>query len=847
MPLRIRFPQKSPSQVRARRTRARKGGPSINAARASRYVFFGLLTVLAIGIGYVAYSYVKFSNIADAKLEKGPFPSSSILFAAPRTIGVGDAATTSQIASKLNESGYEEDAKTNGYGWYHLRPDGIEIFPGKQSETESEPAVLRIENNKIVSIIALSDNSSRPEYALEPAVLSTMFDANRAKRRIVRYDDIPQVLVDAVVSVEDKHFFTHSGFDPVRLVKAVFVDLRTGTRVQGASTLTQQLSKNFFLDSRKTFGRKFEELLITVHLERRLTKQKIFEYYANQIELGRRGSFGIDGFGEAAQAFFGKDIKQLTLPEAATLAGLCQLPNPRNPFRWPDRAKARRNVVLKLMLDNGKITQARYTEASSEPLVVTKQGIESTDAPYFADHVNEQLADQFSDHDFQESGSRIYTTLDLDLQHDAAVAVADGTKLIDEFLAKRNKGKPFEIPQVALICLDPHTGEVKALIGGRDYGVSQLDHTKAERPSGSIFKPIVYATALQTGLWSGPNVMTTSSIVDDDPKTFMWNGEEYNPHDMHKNWAGPVTFRTAFAKSLNVPAIEVAEQAGYRNVADLAHKAGLANVRATPSMALGTYNVTPMDMAGAYTIFANDGVMVTPRLISHIVDKTGKDIWTSEAESKRVLDPRVNFLVVSLMQEVLRSGTGAGASHYGFNLPAAAKTGTSQDAWFAGFTSKLLCIVWVGLDDYKDIKMQGADAAMPIWAEFMKRAHQHREYRNVSGFSISEGIVAAQVDSGTGQLATGSCPPEAVRTEYYLAGTAPTQFCPLHSGGTTVTDWQPALPSAPVGGLPPTAQAVPPPGSLESPESIPADASSQKDKPPPAKKGLFDKLKKIFH
>ena len=567
--------------------------------------------------------------------------------------------------------------------------------------------------------------------------------------------------------------------------------------------------------------------------------------------MGRRGSFGISGFGEGAQAFFGKDIKQLTLPEAAMLAGLCQSPSSKNPFRWPDRAIARRHLVLKAMLENGYISESDYKAADAVPLALTKQGIESTDAPYFVDHVNEQLADQFSERDFQESGSRIYTTLDLDLQHDAAEAVAIGTKAIDEILSKRNKGQPFEIPQVALICLDPHTGEIKALIGGRNYGMSQLDHTNAKRPSGSIFKPFVYATAMNTGLFNSPTVMTTSSIVDDDPKTFMWNGEEYNPHDMHKNWAGPVTLRTAFARSLNVPAIEVAEEAGYHNVSDLAHKAGLVNVRATPSMALGTYNVTPMDMAGAYTIFANDGVMVNPRLISHIVDKAGKDIWTSEAQSKRVLDSRVNFLVVSLMEDVLRWGTGAGASRYGFNLPAAAKTGTSQDAWFAGFTSKLLCIVWVGLDDYKDIKMQGAEAAMPIWAEFMKRAHQHRAYRNVSQFNIPDGIVTAQIDNGTGQLATGGCPPTALRTEYYLAGTAPTQFCPLHAGGTAVTDWQMPLPTAPSanGTYPPSAQAMPPAplGGDESPAGMQADASSQKDKKNDSKKGLLDKLKKVFH
>jgi len=837
LPLRIRFPK---SQSNAQK------GVSKKAAHISRFVFFALVGALALAFGYLTFSYVKYSRIADEKLEQGPFPNSSMLFAAPRTVGIGDEATLPEIASKLNESGYAEDAKANPVGWYHLRPDAIEIFPGGQSKTDAEPGVLRVQGGKITSIIALSDNSQRTEYSLEPALLSTMFDKNREKRRIVKYEDIPPVLVNAVVSVEDKRFFQHSGFDPIRLVKAVFVDLRDGRRSQGASTLTQQLAKMLWLDPRKTFARKFDELLITVHLEQKLSKQKIFEYYANQVPLGRRGSFGIRGFGEASQAFFGKDMKQLSLPEAATLAGLIQEPSARNPFRWPDRAKARRNLVLKLMLDNGYISQFQFTEAVNSPMTVTRQGIESTDAPYFVDRVNDRLADQFSEKDFQESGSRIYTTIDLDLQRDAAAAVEKGTKEIDEILAKRHPGQPIDAPQVALICIDPHTGEVKALVGGRNYGMSQLDHTIAKRPSGSVFKPFVYAAALNTGLMANPtNLMTASTVVDDSPKTFIWDGDEYTPTDFHKNnWEGQVTLRTAFAKSLNVPAIEVAEAAGYRNVADLAHRAGLSSIRATPSMALGTYDVTPLEMAGAYTVFANDGVMVSPRFISHIVDKTGKDIWTSEPETKRVLDPRVNFLVVSLMQDVLRFGTGAGAYRRGFTLPAAAKTGTSHDAWFGGFTSKLLCIVWVGLDDYKDVKMEGAQAAMPIWAEFMKRAHQHRAYRDVTQFAVPEGVVSAQIDVGTGQLATGACPADVVHTEYYLAGTAPTQFCPLHAGGTEVGGWQESLPTAPATGLPPTAQAMPPPppsGEIETP----GQNASAKDKPP--KKGLFDKLKNIFH
>jgi penicillin-binding protein 1B len=613
-----------------------------------------------------------------------------------------------------------------------------------------------------------------------------------------------------------------------------------------------------WLDNRKTLGRKIAELMITIHLEQKLSKQKILEYYANQVPLGRRGSFAIRGFGEAAQAYFGKGVRQLTLPEAATLAGLIQEPSFRNPVRWPERARMRRNTVLRMMLDNGYISKSQYEQACAAPMVVAKQGAESADAPYFVDLVNEQLSDDFEDHNFQDSGSRIYTTLDPELQRDAAEAVVTGMKEVDSILAKRRKhGVDVPDPQVALICLDPHTGEVKALIGGRNYGASQLDHAIAKRPSGSIFKAFVYAEALNTGLGDHPNPITPSTLFSDEPKTFYYDGKPYEPVDFHHGeWMGDVTLRTALAHSLNVPAVEVAEATGYGAVADLAHKVGLEDVRPTPAMALGAYDVTPLEIAGAYTVFANNGVMVKPRLISKIADNSGKDVWTSEPETETVLDPRVNFLMVNMMQEVLRTGTGARVHAYGFNLPAAGKTGTSHDAWFAGFTSNLLCVVWVGLDDYEDLKVEGAHAALPVWADFMRRAHQHRAYRDVSDFAIPEGVVSAQIDPDTGGLATSACPK--VQTDYYLVGTQPTQFCSLHQGGATeLAGWE-APGVSPVGGppaaVPPQAGAVPPPpfhGAGTQPNTanpgqpVPAQSEDQQQQPQ-QRKGFFGRLKSIF-
>ncbi len=831
MPVRIKVPGRTKA---AKRKSGRFDVPPL-LRRIALYTCLTLLTACIVAGVWVSFVYSKYARLTDGKLLQGPFPNSSLLYAAPETVGVGDPGTPLAFANRLRQSGYGEDAKTNPTGWYHLRTDAIEIFPGERSPTSSEPGVLKFQNGKISSVIALSDNSSRTVYTLEPQLLSSLYNKDREKRRIVRFDEIPPVLIHALISIEDKRFFQHSGFDPMRILKAVYIDLRSGRKDQGASTLTQQLARMLWLDPSKTFTRKFDELLITIHLEHKLTKQKIFEYYANQVPLGRRGSFAIRGFGEASDAYFGKDIRQLSTAEAATLAGLIQEPSYRNPVRWPDRARVRRNVVLKQMLDNGYLSEAQYQASIDTPMLVAKQGVSSADAPYFLDLVNSKLTENFEDRDFQDSGSKIYTTLDPQLQRDAADAVAAGMQEIQTLIAKRRKqGVALEEPQVALICLDPHTGEVKALIGGKNYGLSQLNHVIAKRPSGSIFKPFVYAAALNTGLWDRPDPITASSIFPDQAQTFVYAGEAYEPTDYHKGaWLGDVTLRTAFAKSLNVPAVEVAQQTGYGAVAALAHKAGLADIHATPSMALGAYSVTPYEMAGAYTMFANKGVQVAPEMISKIVDQKGAEIWSAEPKTKKILDPRVAFLTVNLMQEVLRTGTGAGVRSRGFALPAAGKTGTSHDAWFAGFTTRLLCVVWVGLDDYQDIKLDGAKAALPIWTDFMKRAHQHRAYRDVSNFDIPDGLVSAQVDADSGQLATTSCP--RIITEYYLLGTQPTQFCALHSGGATqIAGWD-AMPAA--------TPSFPGTFNGQDPQNATAQSRQAADR---KKHGILDKLKSIF-
>jgi penicillin-binding protein 1B len=815
-------------------------------------------TILAVivlsittGLGLFTYYYVKYSRLIEQKLAQGPFANTSVLFAAPRSLAVGDEATPQEIAMDLRRAGYTESS-SNRMGHYALKSDEIDIYPGPDSYFRRDDGVLRFNNNKVTRIISLTDNTDRTEYILEPELVSNLFDKNREKRRLVRYEDLPPVLIHAVISIEDKRFFQHAGFDPIRIMKAAYVDVRERRYAEGSSTLSQQVARLFWLDNDKTWRRKIPELLIAMHLEQKLSKEKIFEYYANQVPLGQRGSFGIRGFGEAAQAYFGKDLSRLTLPEAATLAGLIQRPSYTNPFRWPDRARARRNVVLKAMYDNKYVNDQEYDEAIRAPLVVTRRSMESTDAPYYVDLVNDTLLDKFQDYDFQTSTYRVYTTIDLQLQRDASEAVRVGMEELDKILKPRKKRDPnYPDPQCALIAIDPVTGEVKALIGGRNYGTSQLNHALAKRQPGSSFKPFVYAAALNTGLNGSSTVLTPATMVDDAPTTFWFDGKPYEPANFKKEQMGVISMRQAIAHSLNVPAVKFAQEAGYGAVVDLARRAGMnLDIRPTPAVALGAYEVTPLEIAGGYTVFADKGQYAKPYFISNIATKSGDSIYEAKPERKQALDPRVTFLMDSLLEEVLQSGTGAGVHARGINFPAAGKTGTSDhDAWFAGFTSRLICVVWVGFDDNRELNIEGARAALPVWADFMRRAHEHRQYRNVTDFTAPAGIVSAQIDPTTGQLATASCP--TVRTEYFLDGTVPVEMCSAHGGGgVRMAGWEPTQQAQPGedGGKPPVLQAeLPPPRSnTGQAPSAQASANSQQEQPKEKKKGFFGKIRDIF-
>ncbi len=602
-----------------------------------------------------------------------------------------------------------------------------------------------------------------------------------------------------------------------------------------------QLSRGFFLTPEKTMRRKLTEMLIAEELEQKFSKQQILEFYANWVDLGQRGSFAISGFGEASKAYFNKDLKDITLPEAALLAGIIQRPSFLSPYRHPERALDRRNLVLDSMVETHAITREQADKAKAAPLKLAPPNVEASDAPYFVDMVRDTLINRFSERDLNDQSYRIYTTLDPDLQKAAAQAVEAGIKLVDDQVKKlRTKkvkvGKKLETKvaqgpqaQVAMVVLDPHTGAVLALVGGRDYGWSQLNHVVAKRPTGSIFKPFVYAAALNTALDGSPAVITPASTVTDAPSTFAYGDQIYEPRNYKEEYHGDVTLRYALAMSLNNATVKVAEEVGYDKVADLAKSAGISSVKATPAMALGSYDATPLDMAGAYTAFANNGIRLSPTLVNSVRNAKGDVVANFNTDQRQVLDPRIAYLMTNMMESVINNGLGFSAVRgRGFQQPAAGKTGSSHDGWFAGYTSNLLCIVWVGYDDYSDLRLSGAQTAAPIWSEFMKKAAALPEYSDMKPFAQPSGVVDVQLDKATNRLATPACPDDYVSA--FVAGTEPRETC--DQGGGVAGFF-----SRIFGGgqkvLPPPTQAA------NAPDGTPAQD-------PKKKKGFFGKIAGIF-
>jgi penicillin-binding protein 1B len=847
------------------------------SVRLVRIALLVLLIGLAVGSAVFGYFYYHYQQVVDDRLAAGPiFASVSQIYAAPREVRDGQKLTAASIASDLRRAGYNNNPQL---GTFQLHGDNIFIKPGPESFHTTDGATITTTGGIVQSITA-ENGAALSAYELEPQLITALSeDKNRTKRRLVTYDEIPPRMVQAVTAIEDRTFFEHGGINYLRTLKCGFEDILSHHMSCGGSTLTQQLARGFFLSPEKKITRKLREIMITFQLEARFKKPEIFTMYANEINLGQRGSYAINGFGEAAQAFFGKNLQQLDTAECALLAGTIQSPSRLNPYRHPERAMERRNLVLDSMVETNAITASEAERAKAEPLRLAPPNIDASEAPYFVDLVHDQLVKRIGDQDLSHQSLRIYTSLDPDLQRVASEAVEIGMKNVDELVRKLHKTPkgeqpgPITYPQVALVAINPHTGQILALVGGRNYGVSQFNHSVSERPTGSTFKPFVYATAYNTSLQglsigSSANsdtaddaantgapgapksgVFTALTQLNDEAATYTDSGgRTYVPRNLISGYKGDVTAAYALAHSLNAATIQLGQMVGFDNVAALARASGLTSARGTPSVAIGSYVSTPIDVAGAYTVFANGGVHLTPWMLASVRNSNGDIVSDFSPEAKQVLDPRAAYLTESLLEGVINYGTAAGVRSSGFTAPAAGKTGTDHDAWFAGYTSNLICIVWVGNDDYTDIKLQGAYAAEPIWVAFMKRAIQLPQYSDVKPFIAPPGITAARIDKASNLLVDSSCPNNSLYLAF-LDGTAPTNTCSQMNenpqnfiqklfgiGGNKTSNPPAATPPAATGA--PIVRTVP-----NTPPSGNAPDTTQ---PPPAQPKKRNFLQKIF-
>jgi penicillin-binding protein 1B len=814
--------------------------------------------------GIFTFYYVKYSRMIDARLSGKVLQNTTQIFSAPEYISTGQAWSAEDLTGYLTRIGYRPEADDNSLGQYTVQGNTVDIRPSKLSYFGGSNALaVQFAGRSIRSIRPLSGGGSLDTAQIEPALISNLFDSAREKRRPVRYEDLPPELVHAILSAEDKRFFDHGGFDFIRIAGAAWADLRhTSSHYQGASTITMQVARTFFLSTERKWQRKLAEAMISAELEQRFNKQQIFELYANEVYLGNRGSFGIRGFSEASVAYFGKDLRQLSLAECAYMAGIIRAPNYYSSAdRHPERGAQARDRVLTQMLENKYITQEELDDAKKAPLKIIRTAGSASEAPYFVDMVKDHLLDKYSENELLSQNFRVYTTLDPALQRAAAAAVDAGVKNVDLLLAKKyekwrrelaKKGSNEAVPQVqiALVSLDPRTGEIKAVIGGRDYGQSQLNHALAHRQPGSVFKPFVYAAAFDNAVDGVQPVITPATTIDDEPTTFEFDGKEYTPNNYGERFMGHVTVRDALTNSLNVATVKVAELIGYGRVVQIARQMGLGNnIQATPAVALGAYEMTPIEVAGGYTAFANGGTRAEPQFLHSVVNADGSVLEKFTPQTRQVLDPRVAFLVTSLLKDVLNKGTGAGVRARGFTLPAAAKTGTSRDGWFAGYTSNLLTVIWIGFDDNRDLGLTGGATAAPIWADFMLRATSLAAYRGVQDFTMPEGVQSVLIDPESLELATPNCP--TTREEVYVAGSAPTEFCELHGGRGVISStgsWlahvfggdQPKQPQTDANGKPVTAyDPNRPPGATGQGTADP-DPSTQ------AEEKKKNPLKKIF-
>ncbi len=793
---------KKPARKKAAGNAAKKRGGKASSGRSGRNarraatrpasVAARRAGLVAIALAFAAGLWsagwlLDLDRIVVDRFEGRRFSVPSRVYAAPIVIYPGADWQRLDLAGWLTRMGYREqnEAGPLGVGHYRWLPGRLRVhlraFEHPELPEPNRKVEFRLEAGRVRE---MRDERGRPVdvVSLEPEPISSFYGEGREQRDLVELEDVPSHLTDAITAVEDRRFQEHHGIDPVRIAGAMLANLRAGGIRQGGSTLTQQLVKNFFLTPERTLRRKVTEAMMALMVEARYEKDQILEAYLNEIYMGRRGSTSIHGVGEAARFFFGKRVSDLEIDESALLAAVIASPNALSPHRHPERAKERRDLVIGLMESQGRISEKQAKRARERPISTAAIALESGHDRYFLDALAKQLPEVYDDELLAVEGLRIYSTLDPTIQRAAVRALTEGLEGLEKQLGEKTDaaGEPQPL-QGCLLAMRPQTGEILAMVGGRDYSRSQFNRcTMAHRQAGSAFKPVVYAAALSPE--SGP-LVTLASRIDDAPIAVETPDGLWEPRNYDDEFHGSVSVREALERSLNVPAARIGQALGIGEVVEMARRLGVeSELPDVPSLALGTAEVSPLELAVVYATFANNGLRPTPRSFIGLLDDrgVGQEQWPL-AGARRVLDPGTAYLTTSLLEGVVDRGTGAGIRARGLRGPIAGKTGTTDDEvdlWFVGFTPEIVAVVWVGYDEPREIGVPSSRGALPIWADFLAEVSGAR----VRGVFARPGVVErVEIDPTTGARALAGCRER--REEYFLEGTVPEETCPARGGG----------------------------------------------------------------
>lgn len=747
-----------------------------------RYAAYAAAAFALASAATCAYAYVSFARRIDERLHGERERTLPRVYARPVVLRRGQTASQQELLALLNDLGYTQRPQADAPGEFAIARGALTIRP-RASDLGAAP--VRVRFTRAIQSLEVGSRGHIDSLQLEPPLLTALITSGgRAKRRTVPLATIPTHMQQAVLAIEDQGFYSHPGINPIRILAAALTNIfGDNPNLVGYSTITQQLARMFFLSDEfnaelqageRSYWRKLREALMSLVLERRATKDEILELYLNDVYLGQRGSFAIHGVAEAARLFFGKDVSNLSLGEAALIAGVIQSPGLHTPFANPERALERRNVVLRAMADEEYVTAEAAERAAREPLRVVALAVDN-EAPYFVDLVSAQVAEAFPGVTAQTGQVDIYTTLDLSMQRAAIEAVRAGLANVDRLLARRKRAQP---AQAALVAVDPRSGETLAMVGGRSYHQSQYNRAiAARRQPGSTFKPFVFLAAFELAAEEGRTDLTPAALTIDEPATFTFDDQVWEPQNFD-DYDGEITWRRALAMSRNLGTIHVGETIGFDRIAALWRTVGVGTPpRAVPAITLGVFELTPLEVAQAYTLFVNGGRVRPLRTIQRLATPEG-ELRPKASPPRVVARADTTYLVTDMMRSVLNEGTAAGARGAGFQLEAAGKTGTTndlRDAWFIGFTPELLAVVWVGFDNNEPLSLTGTQAALPIWTEFMKDALAGRPSLP---FEAPDGIAFTEIDRDTGKLALPTCP--RTYTEAFLAGTEPRDYCELH-------------------------------------------------------------------